>query len=382
MNRSFSLLYGVCLFLFALLATGCDSANAPSASAPKATESPASKAAGNQDSAQADDNSLAAAQVSWSKASPNSEMSGKIDIDGSSTVYPITEAAAAAFKKLYENVNITVGKSGTGGGFKRFTIGETDISDASRPIKDTELSACHEHKIGFVELPIAYDGLTIVVHKDNDFVDQLTVEQLQTIFLSDRAAKTWKDVNSAWPDTVIKIFAPGTDSGTFDYFKEVVAGKDRAIRSDMSTSENDDVLVNGVAGDASAIGFFGAAYYFQNTDKLRAVKVVNPETGKPALPSDQTIKDGTYAPFSRPLFIYLNQNSIDKAQVEKFVDFYLARAASFAHEVGYVPLPAEVYQQAYENFLDDRIGTHYMTEKMEKRMGPITEVYQPANLHK
>jgi phosphate transport system substrate-binding protein len=382
MKISFSPSFGIFLLLLAMLATGCDSTPAPSAGVTKSTE-PAKQSSGDQAAtAEAEENSLAAAQVSWSTATPNSELSGKIDIDGSSTVYPITEAVAAAFKKLYENVNITVGKSGTGGGFKRFTVGETDISDASRPIKDTEFKACHEHKISFIELPIAYDGLTIVVHKENDFVDQLTVEQLQTIFLSDKAAKTWKDLDSAWPDTVIKIFAPGTDSGTFDYFKEVVAGKDGAIRSDMSTSENDDVLVNGVAGDTSAIGFFGAAYYFQNMDKLKAVKIINPETGKPTLPSDETIKDGTYAPFSRPLFIYLNQNSVNKAQVEKFVDFYLAHAAEFARQVGYVALPDEVYQQAYDNYLEDRIGTHYMTDSMEKRSGPVTEVYHPANLHK
>ncbi len=383
MNNMIATFCRVCFLTIALLAIGCDSTKPPSTAASKSTESTSGQPSSDNGSvAQDADNSLAAAQVSWSKATPNSELTGKIEIDGSSTVYPITEAAAAAFKKLYANVNVTVGKSGTGGGFKRFTMGETDISDASRPIKDTELQACSEHNLSFVELPIAYDGLTIVVHKNNDFVDELTIEQLQAIFLSDKAAKTWKELDSAWPDEEIKIFAPGTDSGTFDYFKEVVAGKDGAIRSDMSTSENDDVLVNGVAGDTAAIGFFGAAYYFQNLDKLKAVKIVNPETGKPTLPSDETIKDGSYAPFSRPLFIYLNQNSVNKAQVEKFVDFYLAHAAEFARQVGYVALPDEVYEQAYANYLDDRTGTHYLTDSMEQRSGPVTEVYQPANLHK
>ena len=264
MNDTFFRSCGVCWVLFALLAIGCDSANAPSV-ANKASESAGSQPSeDNATAAQSTDDSLAAAQVSWSKASPNTELAGKIDIDGSSTVYPITEAAAAAFKKIYDNVNITVGKSGTGGGMKSFDSGETDISDASRPIKGKEFKACKDNNVSFIEIPIAYDGLTIVVHKENDFLNELTVEQLKTIFLSDKAAKTWKEVNPDWPDKEIKIFAPGTDSGTFDYFKEVVAGKEGAIRPDMSTSENDDVLVNGVAGDVSAIGFFGAAYYFQN----------------------------------------------------------------------------------------------------------------------
>jgi len=383
-------LLGICFLLGSFLATGCDSSK--SETAKTVTESGSSSEAGATFTTNKGDSkatttgenisALAEAKQRWSKSSANSELAGKIDIDGSSTVYPITEAAAAAFKKLYDNVNITVGKSGTGGGFKRFNIGETDISDASRPIKEKEFKACKENNVGLVEIPIAYDGLTVVVHKDNDFVNELTVDHLKTIFLSDKAAKTWKDVNAEWPDEEIKIFAPGTDSGTFDYFKEVVAGKEGAIRPDMSTSENDDVLVNGVAGDTAAIGFFGAAYYFQNQDKLKAVKIVNPATGEAVLPSDTTIEEGTYAPFSRPLFIYVNAKSISKAQVEKFVDFYLTHAADFAREVGYVALPETVYQQAYDNYLDEITGTHYLTETMEKRSGPVTEIYQSKNLTK
>ena len=325
---------------------------------------------------------LTEAKTAWKSAKQNKELAGKIDIDGSSTVYPITEAAAAAFKKLYPNVNITVGKSGTGGGFKRFTVGETDISDASRPIKSKELKGCKENSVSFIEIPVAYDGLTVVVRKDNDFVEQLTIDQLKAIFLSDKAAKTWSEINPKWPAEKIKIHAPGTDSGTFDYFKEVIAGKEGAIRSDMSTSENDDVLVNGVAGDKFSIGFFGAAYYFQNTDKLKAVKIVNPKTSVAVEPSDETIENGSYAPFSRPLFIYLNSDSVDKAQVEKFTDFYLANAGEFAKAVKYVPLPMEVYAQAYGNYLDANAGTHYLDAKMEKRSGPVTEVYKPGNLTK
>ena len=329
-----------------------------------------------------DENLIKASRVSWKKAKVNKELSGKIDIDGSSTVYPITEAAAAAFKKIYPSVNITVGKSGTGGGFKRFNKGDTDISDASRPIKGKEYKACTKNKVTFLEVPVAYDGLTVVVHKDNTFLKEMTVDHLKKIFLEGSAVETWDKVDPSFPNKKIKIFAPGTDSGTFDYFKEVVAGKKGAIRSDMSTSENDDVLVNGVAGDVNAIGFFGAAYYFQNKDKLRAVAITNPKTGKTVLPSDKTIEDGSYAPFSRPLFIYINQKAVNEPQIEKFVDFYIVKAADFARQVGYVALPNAVYEQAYDNYMDEVVGTHYLTKEMEKRSGPVTEVFNPKNILK
>ncbi|MCL4147225.1 UNVERIFIED_CONTAM: hypothetical protein GTU68_009590 [Idotea baltica] len=316
-----------------------------------------------------------------SDTKPNTELSGKIEIDGSSTVFPISEAAAAAFKKNYSNVDIAVGQSGTGGGFKRFTKGETDISDASRPIKVKEFQACQASEVQFIELPVAYDGLTIVVNKKNTFLKQVTVDQLKKIFLGDDAAKTWKDVDDSWPDEKIKIYAPGTDSGTFDYFKEVVAGKTGSFRGDMSTSEDDHVLVNGVIGDEFALGFFGAAYYFQNKDKLNSVAVIN-KAGDAVSPSAETIENGSYNPFSRPLFIYMNKASMDKAQVEKFVEFYLEKAADFATQVGYVPLPAEVYESAKDRFLDGDVGTHYLTPEMEKRSGPVTEVYKKENLIK
>lgn len=310
----------------------------------------------------------------------NTELSGNVEIDGSSTVFPISEAAAAKFKKQFVNVNISVGQSGTGGGFKRFTKGETDVSNASRPIKGKEFAACKESNVEFIELPVAYDGLTIVVNKKNEFLKEITVDQLKKIFLGSGAAK-WKDVDPSWPDKTIKIFAPGTDSGTFDYFKEVVAGKTGSFRGDMSTSEDDHVLVNGVAGDEFALGFFGAAYYFQNKDKLNAVAVIN-KAGEAILPSDATIENGTYNPFSRPLFIYMNKASMSKAQVAKFVEFYLDNAAEFAKQVGYVPLPQSVYDAAKDRFFDEETGTHYLTAEMEKRSGPVTEVYTKANLQK
>ena len=322
-----------------------------------------------------------AADSGDSTTAVNTELSGNIEIDGSSTVFPISEAAAAKFKKQYTNVNISVGQSGTGGGFKRFTKGETDISDASRPIKAKEFNACKESSVEFIELPVAYDGLTIVVNKKNTFLKEITVDQLKKIFLDAGAAKTWKEVDDSWPDKKIKIFAPGTDSGTFDYFKEVVAGKTGSIRGDMSTSEDDHVLVNGVAGDEFALGFFGAAYYFQNKDKLNAVAVIN-KAGESILPSDETIENGTYNPFSRPLFIYMNKASMNKAQVSKFVEFYIENAADFAKQVGYVPLPQDVYDAAKDRFLDEETGTHYLNAEMEKRSGPVTEVYKKENLQK
>lgn len=383
-KTAFLLLVG-CFALGSLLAGGCGDSGTPTDPKSKTETGSSDSADGDagedQTAATANEITLESLAEEWKGRGANSELQGDIKIDGSSTVYPISEAAAAAFKKLFPNVNTTVGKSGTGGGFKRFQSGETDISDASRPIKVEEMKNCQSNDVNFVEIPVAYDGLTIVVHKDNTFVDTLTVEQLRDIFLADRKAMTWKDVNDAWPEDKIAVYAPGTDSGTFDYFKEVM-GKDEAIRDDMTTSENDDVLVNGVAGSKNAIGFFGAAYYFQNQDSLKAVAIINPETEEAVLPSDETIEQGTYAPFSRPLFIYVNRDSINKPQVAQFVEFYLVNAADFAREVGYVSLPGTVYQAGLDNFMDENVGTHYLTTEMDKRSGPVTEVYQPGNLTK
>lgn len=310
----------------------------------------------------------------------NKELQGKIEIDGSSTVYPISEAAASRFIKQFPNVNVTVGVSGTGGGFDRFTKGETDISDASRPIKDSEFAVAKKSGISFVELPVAYDGLTLVVPKDNDWIDHLTLDEIKKIFTSEGNAKTWSQVRSGWPETEVKIFAPGTDSGTFDYFLEVVAGKDGSLRSDMSTSEDDNVLVTGVAGSPTAIGFFGVAYYEENKDKLKAVPVVNPESGDAVSPDAQTIENGTYAPFSRPLFIYVNTKSLGRPEVKRFVDFYLQNAAAMAKQTGYVALPEAVYASAVKHARARKSGTHYITADGEKRSGPVTEVYTEENL--
>lgn len=310
----------------------------------------------------------------------NTELQGKISIDGSSTVFPISEAAASLFQKRYPNVSVNVGVSGTGGGFKRFVKGETDISDASRPIEASELEAAKANQVAFVELPIAYDGLTVVVHPSNDWVDELTIDEIKKIYLASNAVNFWSEVRAGWPKRPIKAFAPGTDSGTFDYFKEVIAGKEGSLRSDMSTSEDDNVLVTGVSGSPDAIGFFGAAYYEENRGKVKAIPIVNPETQEAVLPESETIESGEYAPFSRPLFIYVNAKALARPEVKRFVSFYLEKASEIAKKVGYVALPSGVIDVAVENVKSRRSGTHYLSSEGEKRGGPVTEVYQSANL--
>lgn len=301
-------------------------------------------------------------------------LEGPVEVDGSSTVYPLSEAAAAGFQKDFPNVKVSVGKSGTGGGFKRFVAGETDISGASRPIKKDELDIAAKNGVEFIELPVAYDGLTIAVNKQNDWADQITIEQLQKIFLADNPAKTWQDVDPSWPDVEIKVYSPGADSGTYDYFKEVVAGK-AGLRSDMSLSEDDNNLVRGVEGDKGAIGYFGAAYYFADQEKLKALKVVDPETGKAVGVAPDTIKSGEYAPFSRPLFIYVNTEKMNQPQVEAFVDYYLTNAGKFAKEVQYVELPDAVYEAGRNHFEEVHPGSHYYDESGAPVHGTLEELF-------
>lgn len=309
------------------------------------------------------------------------DLTGTVKVDGSSTVYPITEAVADAFKKTYPKVNVTVGVSGTGGGFKRFVKGETDISDASRPIKDKEFAQARESGVAFVELPVAYDGLTIVVNPKNDWVQQLTIDQIRRIFLAD-GAKTWSDLDPSWPAKPIRIYSPGTDSGTFDYFKEVVAGEKGSLRSDMSVSEDDNILVRAVETEDIAIAFFGVAYYMENKDKLKAIPIINPETNEPVSPTPEAIEKGTYAPFGRPLFIYVAEASLKRPEIKEFVSFYLEQAGALSKKVGYVPLPEDLSKRAVEHFEGRLIGTHYLSEAGEKRTGPLATVYVPENLVK
>jgi phosphate transport system substrate-binding protein len=310
-----------------------------------------------------------------------SQLEGEVTIDGSSTVFPITEAVADAFRQKFPKVNVTVGVSGTGGGFKRFTKGETDISNASRPIKAEEFEQCKASKTAFLELPVAYDGLSVVVNPSNDWATELTVDDLKKIFLeSPNQPTNWKDVKADYPDVPLKIYAPGTASGTFDYFKEVVASDEGdAIRSDMSVSEDDNVLVTGVAGEKGAIGFFGCAYLFENADKIKAVPIVN-KAGEATMPAPDTIESGAYNPLSRPLFIYVNTNSFRRPEMKRFVEFYLANAPKLSADVGYVALPEAVYQQATDNVNNRLAGTHYTTAEGTKREGPVTDVFKPENV--
>ncbi len=310
------------------------------------------------------------------------DLEGTIKIDGSSTVGPISTAVAETFRKDFPNIKVSVEISGTGGGFKRFTKGETDISDASRPIKQGEFENCKSEEVEFIEVPVAYDGLSIVVNPKNDFVESMTVEQLKKIFLEKDHAKTWKDVNDAWPETEISVYAPGTESGTYDYFFGDVVNKDEqgTPRKEMSLSEDDNVLVKGVAGDEGAIGFFGAAYYFENKDELKIVKIINPKTEEAVEPTLETIASGEYAPFSRPLFIYLNRESLDRPEMQEFVKFYLRNASELSEKVGYVSLPEDLYELARNHVLDRLCGTHYLTEEGEKRSGGLEAVYVTDNL--
>jgi phosphate transport system substrate-binding protein len=266
-----------------------------------------------------------------------------IAIDGSSTVYPITEAVAEDFKGTSGSAPVTVGATGTGGGFKKYCRGETAISDASRPVSTTELESCAQASIEFIELPIAYDGLAVVVHPKNTWVTSMTVGELKKLWEPEAQGKImkWSQVRPGWPDKDIRLFGPGVDSGTFDYFTEAINGKATASRGDYTSSENDNILVQGVAGDEYALGFMGLAYYEENQGALKLVGIDdgNPDNGAgPILPSFEAVRDGTYRPLSRPLFIYVNPAALARPEVQKFVDFYLANAATLAREVGYVSL--------------------------------------------
>jgi phosphate transport system substrate-binding protein len=278
-----------------------------------------------------------------------------IEIDGSSTVYPITEAVAEEFQKLYRDVKVVVGISGTGGGFKKFGTGETDISDASRPIKPKEANLCKQNSIEYIELAVAYDGLSVMVNPQNNWVDFLTVAELKKIWEPNAqgVVTKWSQIRAGFPDKEIRLFGPGTDSGTFDYFTEAICGKSGASRGDFTASEDDNVLVQGIASDTTALGYFGLAYYEQNMDKLKIVPINdgNDSNGKGAIaPSQQTVRDGTYKPLSRPLFIYVSIKSLAKNEVRNFVDFYIKQAPKLSKEVGYIPLPDEKYKSSLEKF--------------------------------
>jgi len=281
-------------------------------------------------------------------------LKGTVKVDGSSTVFPITEAVAEEFGKVkaHRRIRVTVGVSGTGGGFKKFLAGETDINDASRSIKQKEIDKAQKNGVKYIELPVAYDGLSVVVNKKNTWVDYLTVEELNKIWKPGSTVKTWKDIRSNWPDQIIRLYGPGTDSGTFDYFTEVINGKSQVSRSDFTKSEDDNVLVSGVAGDKGSLGYFGFAYYVENKDKLKVVPIKQGNK-KPVAPTMTTINNGSYAPLSRPIFIYVNLQAAKKAEVREFIRFYLKNAKELVKEVGYVPLMDQDYQKQLDKFEND-----------------------------
>jgi phosphate transport system substrate-binding protein len=284
---------------------------------------------------------------------------GEINIDGSSTVFPITEAVAEEFGKLTRGkVRVTVGVSGTGGGFKKFCNGETDLANASRPILPSEVELCARKGIEFIELPVAIDGLTVMVNPQNSFVQCMTVAELRTLWAPEAEGKVtrWNQVRPGWPDRAIQLYGAGTDSGTFDYFTEVINGKAKASRGDYTASEDDNVLVQGVSGDSDSLGYFGYAYYKENARRLKAVAI---DGGSGCVtPTEESINNGNYAPLSRPLFIYVRRDSATQPQVREFVRYYLGQEGrKLVAEVGDIPFPARVYEMALARFDKGATGT-------------------------
>ena len=281
-----------------------------------------------------------------------------VKVDGSSTVFPITEAVAEEFQKARKGaVNVTVGISGTGGGFKKFCRGETDLANASRPISKKEMEECAKSGVRYHEMPIAYDALTVMVNPQNAFIKSMTVAELKKIWEPAAQGKinSWKDVNPAWPDQKIKLYGAGSDSGTFDYFTEAIVGKAKSSRGDFTASEDDNVLVQGISGDKGALGYFGFAYYIENQKKLKAVAI---DGGKgPVAPTPENVDNGTYQPLSRPIFIYVSEKSLDKPEIRDFIDFYMKNAPQLVKEVKYIPLPAKAYAGNLEHLAKKKLGT-------------------------
>ncbi len=284
-----------------------------------------------------------------------------VRIDGSSTVFPITEAVAEEFQSETRGAfKVVVGVSGTGGGFKKFYRGDIDICDASRPILASEMQECQKAGIEYIELPIAFDALTVMVNPANKFVDKLTIAELKKIWEPEAQGKIthWSQVREGWPHEPLKLYGAGADSGTFDYFTEAIVGKAKASRGDYTASEDDNTLVQGIAGDKSGLGYFGYAYYAANRGKLKAVPIVNPK-GEAVPPSLETVMNGQYAPLSRPIFLYVNRKSLERPEVQKFVEFYLAHGADLAREVKYIPLPADAYKKGQERLAARQVGTAF-----------------------
>jgi phosphate transport system substrate-binding protein len=291
------------------------------------------------------------------------QFSGTIKVDGSSTVFPISEAVAEEFQRVQPNVRVTVGISGTGGGFQKFCRGETDISDASRPIRAAEMETCKMSGIEYIELPIAYDGLAIVVNPKNTWATSITTAELKTLWQPEAQRKImrWNQVRSSWPDREIRLFGAGVDSGTFDYFTEAINGKEKASRGDFTSSEDDNVLVQGVSGDEAALAYLPLAYVEQNESAIKLVPVDDGKSengNEPVAPSAETVRNGTYQPLSRPLFIYVARKAADRPEVQRFVDSYFT-SADLMQEVGYVELTPELYKLAKGHFDERKVGTAF-----------------------
>ena len=291
------------------------------------------------------------ASCSGNKASDDSEnLQGSVSIDGSSTVFPITEAVAEEFKKVHPDVKVSVALSGTGGGFKKFARAEIDINDASRPIKPAEADLAKENNVRFVELMIAFDGMVVAVHPENDWVNDMTLTELKKIWEPEAQGTItrWNQIRPEWPDAEIHLFGAGVESGTYDYFTEVVVGTSHSSRGDFTASEDDNVLVQGIASDKYALGFFGLAYYEANKEKLKAIGIDDEKADNgdgPILPSLETVKDKTYSPLGRPLFLYVNSTAASRPEVQEFVSFYLDNVNELSEEVGYIPLTDEELTQ-------------------------------------
>lgn len=280
-----------------------------------------------------------------------------VKVDGSSTVFPVTEAVAEEFQKANRNLKVTVGISGTGGGFRKFCRGETDIQNASRPILAGEMKACREAGIQYIELPVAFDALTVVVNKNNP-VNEISIDDLKKMWEPAAQGKVmrWRDVNPAFPDAPLQLFGAGADSGTFDYFTEAVTGKSKSSRGDFTASEDDNVIVQGVSRSPNAIGFFGFAYYEENRDKVKGLSI-SWKGGKPVAPSSANVLNGSYQPLSRPIFIYVNAKALARPEVKSFTEFYMRQATKLVSEVKYVPLPAKAYEYNLAALQKGRVGT-------------------------
>ena len=337
--RALAFLLAACAFVLAVAACGGGDPTAPAATNATSGGTAVQPAA-----------TTAAAMVS--------DLSGDISIDGSSTVFPIAEAMAEEFGIATDgDVRITVGVSGTGGGFKKFCAGETHISDASRPIKQSEADLCEENGVKYIELPVAIDGLSVMVNPANDFVECVTVDELHTMWApeAEGVVTTWSQVRDGWPDEELRLYAPGVDSGTFDYFTETVNGESQASRGDFLPSEDDNVLVTGISGDRGSLGYFGYAYYAENADRLKLVAI---DGGNGCItPTEETINNGTYSPLSRPLFIYVTAEALNQPHVKGFVEFFLDPAnRRLISDTGYIPFPDTIYGLAQERFRSGRTG--------------------------